>query len=325
MAFFDLAPADLEQYRPDVREPDDFAAFWSATLSAADAAGFAPTFDPVPTGLSLVRSYDVTFSGYAGQPIRAWLTVPAVGDGPFPAVVGYVGYNGGRGLAHQHLLWPSAGYVHLVMDTRGQGSGWARGDTPDPEGSAPQLAGFMTRGIGDPETYFYRRVYTDAVRAVAAVRSHPLVDATRVAVTGGSQGGGLALAVAGLVPDLAAALPDVPFLCHFERAIGFTDTDPYAEIARYLAVHRGAEERVRRTLSYFDGVNFAKRANAPALFSTALMDDVCPPSTVFAAYHAYPAADKEIRVYPFNGHEGGSFDHTEAQLAWLPKRLTAGR
>ena len=41
----------------------------------------------------------------------------------------------------------------------------------------------MTRGVLDPRTYYYRRVITDAVRAVDAARSHPLVDPTRVAVT----------------------------------------------------------------------------------------------------------------------------------------------
>ena len=46
-------------------------------------------------------------------------------------------------------------------------------------------------------------------------------------------------------------------------------------------------EQVFKTLSYFDGVNFAARAHAPALFSVALMDAVCPPATVFAAYNAY--------------------------------------
>jgi len=50
---------------------------------------------------------------------------------------------------------------------------------------------------------------------VEAARSHPLVDGKRVALAGASQGGGITLAVSGLVPDIAAALPDVPFLCHF--------------------------------------------------------------------------------------------------------------
>ena len=89
----------------------------------------------------------------------------------------------------------SAGYAHFVMDTRGQGSAWSKGDTPDPEsdGGNPQYPGFMTRGVLDPKTYYYRRVFTDAVRAVEAAMGHEWVDEMRVAVTGGSQGGGIAL------------------------------------------------------------------------------------------------------------------------------------
>ena len=80
------------------------------------------------------------------------------------------------------------------MDTRGQGSGGASATrrTRDATG-APAHPGFMTQGILDPATYYYRRVYTDAVRAVEAVRSHPDVDPDRVAVTGSSQGGGISL------------------------------------------------------------------------------------------------------------------------------------
>ena len=33
-----------------------------------------------------------------------------------------------------------------------------------------------------------------------------------------------------------------------------------------------------------------------------MMDDVCPPSTVFAAYNTY-AGPKDIRVWPYNVHE----------------------
>jgi cephalosporin-C deacetylase len=34
------------------------------------------------------------------------------------------------------------------------------------------------------------------------------------------------------------------------------------------------------------------------------MDTICPPSTVYAAYNCH-AGPKEIRVYPYNNHEGG--------------------
>ena len=204
------------------------------------------------------------------------------------------------------------------MDTRGQGSVWRRGDTADaePDGGNPQLPGFMTRGVLSPRTYYYRRVFTDAVRAIEAARRHPAVDGARLAVNGGSQGGGIALAAAGLVGDLSAALVDVPFLSHFRRATTITDTDPYGEIARFCKTHRDRVEEVFNTLDYFDGVNFAVRAQAPALFSVGLMDDVCPPSTVFAAYNHY-AGPKGMRVWPFNRHEGGESFQTAEKLNFL--------
>jgi cephalosporin-C deacetylase len=234
-------------------------------------------------------------------------------------VVEYTGYGGGRGFPGDWLTWPAAGYAHLAMDIRGQGTSWRTGDTPDPGVAGnPQYPGFMTSGILDPKAYYFRRVFTDAVRAVEAARLHPAVDPKRIAICGGSQGGGITLAVAGLVPDLSAAMPDVPFLCHYRRATEIVDTHPYYEISMYCRRHRDHIDRVFQTLSYFDGVNFAARAKAPALFSAGLMDDVCPPSTVFAAYNHY-AGPKEIRVWHYNAHEGGeSFQNVE-RLKFLEK------
>lgn len=322
MPRFDLPLDELQSYRPDIPEPSDFDAFWTDTLTAARRHDAPATFTPHATPLTQLEVFDVTFPGFAGDPVRAWLTVPAGAEEPLPAVVEFNGYGGGRGLPVERLAWAASGYAHLFMDTRGQGSGWGTGgDTPDPHGTGPSGSGFMTRGIDDPADYYYRRVFTDGVRAVDAARALPQVDATRVAVTGGSQGGGIALAVAGLSADLRACMPDVPFLCHFTRAVGLTDHDPYQEIVRYLAVHRGAEERVFRTLAYFDGAAFAARASAPALFSAALMDLTCPPSTVFAAYNRYGASDKEIRVYPFNDHEGGQSRQWWEQAEFLAARI----
>ena len=81
----------------------------------------------------------------------------------------------------------------------------------------------MTKGIEDPKTYYYRRVFVDALRALEAVRSLPDVDASSIAVQGISQGGGITLAAAGLANDVVAVMPDVPFLCHFRRAADICD------------------------------------------------------------------------------------------------------
>jgi cephalosporin-C deacetylase len=303
---FDLPLDQLRSYLPPRDEPADFDAFWRATLDEVHQMPLNPVFTPVDVGLATVEVFDTTFNGYGGQPIKGWLLLPRHRSGPLPCVVEYIGYGGGRGFPTDWLLWSSAGYAHFVMDTRGQGSGHLKGDTPDPDpvGGDPHYPGFMTRGILNPQTYYYRRVFADAVRAVEAARAHPDVEPERIAATGASQGGGITLAVSGLLPDVQVAMPDVPFLCHYRRATEITDGYPYQELSRYLMAQRDKEEVAFTTLAYFDGVNFAARARATALFSVALMDEICPPSTVFAAYNHY-AGSKEIRVWRYNHHEGG--------------------
>lgn len=308
----------LRTYRPDGSEPADFDEFWQTTLAETRAAAGDITLSAADTPITQLIVEDLTFPGFGGEPVRGWVVRPRGVAGPLPTVIEFRGYGGGRGLAHERLMWAASGYAHIVMDTRGQGSGWGSGgDTPDPHGSGPATPGFMTRGLESPFDYYYRRVFTDAVRLVDAARTMPFVDADRITVTGGSQGGGITLAVAGLVPGLFAAMPDVPFLCDFRRAVEVTPAAPFTEIRTYLGVYRDRVDATFRTLSYFDGVNFAKRATAPARFSVGLMDEIVLPSTVFAAFNNYAADHRDIDVYTFNGHEGGDAHQWVRQAHWL--------
>lgn len=322
LSFTDLPLEELKVYRPDVVEPADFDEFWAETLREARVAAAAPVIEARNDLITELSVSDVTFSGFAGDRVKAWMVTPH-GDGPFPAVIEFIGYGGGRGLIGERLAWAAAGFAYIVMDTRGQGSGWGTGgDTPDPHGSAPSSPGFMTQGIEEPSEYYYRRLFTDAARLVETVSSFDIVDASRIAVTGGSQGGGVSIAAAALVPEhVSAVMPDVPFLCHFERSVGVTPGAPFTEIVRYLSVHRNSNDRVFNTLSYIDGVNFSKRVRAAAYYSVALMDEIVLPSTVFAAYNALQVDDRQIEIYEFNGHEAGNFYQWQRQVSWLRERF----
>lgn len=326
MAQFDLPLDALRAYSPDVTEAPGFDEFWARTLTA-DAPVELRAAAPIDNRQRLIDTYDLTFTGFSGDPVRAWLHVPAGESGPLPTVVQFNGYSESRGMPLAST-YASAGYAHFVLDSRGQG--WNRPTvfdrTPDPHPAAGEFGppGPMTKGIADPHTYYYRRLITDAVRLLQVAAGHRVADPERLFVTGISQGGYLTLGVAGLAPSvgitLAGALPDVAFMCHIRRAVGLIDAGPFSDVARFIKAAPHLEDAVWDTLSHFDGVAFARRARCPALFSVALSDTTCPPSTVFAAHNAY-GGERDIIVYPHSGHEGGQDVQTWRQLAWLADRL----
>lgn len=343
MPLFDLTLDQLRTYTSAAVEPEDFDEFWDRTLAEARDVPLDAVYAPVENHLSVIDSFDVSFAGFGGARIKGWLHLPAnrATGHPLPVVVQFAGYSGGRGLVQQDTRWAQAGYAHFIMDTRGQGYGGSLGETADPHPSAGDVAyaGLMTRGISAREDYYYRRVFVDAFRAIEAAQAHPEVDATKVILSGVSQGGGLAIAAAGLaaarLDGILCTLADVPFLQDFARAIDITPRGPYPEIAGFLSRHRDRYEPALAVLNYFDGVHLGRRATAPALFSVAQMDDVCPPSTVFASFNAYgtgagaaapqavPEAvpAKAMEVYRFNNHEGGQEHHWVKQLRYVADQL----
>ncbi len=321
MAYYDLPLNDLEKYLPVRYEEKDFDEFWEKTINESFKFPLNAEIKEANYYLETVEVYDLTFSGYKNQRIKGWYILPKMRNKKLPCIIEFIGYGGGRNFPFEHLIWPTAGYAYIIMDTRGQGSNWSKGDTPDyPEESNPHYPGFMTDGILNPENYYYKRVIVDALRCVELATTLKEIDKEKIAITGGSQGGGIALAVSGLSKNVKLLMCDVPFLCNFKRAVEITDDMPYGEIVNYLKIHRDKIDTVFKTLSYFDGVNFAVRAKAKALFSVALMDTICPPSTVFSAYNYYKG-EKEIKIYPFNNHEGGQSYHTLEKLKFARENL----
>jgi cephalosporin-C deacetylase len=324
MPWFDLPLEEMRQYRTSAQEPPDLDDWWQARLSEARAAAAPPRVTPyLPEVYGDISAFDVEFSGAGGDPIRGWYLRPrGRADADLPTVVRFVGYGGGRGLPADHALLPAVGFALFVMDVRGQGGRWTIGATGD-TGHWPEYSAVMTRGIARPDEYYFGRLYVDAVRAVEAVRELPGVDAARIAVSGGSQGGGLALATAALLgPAIKVCHADVPFLCDIGRAVTLSPRMPYAEVAEFLAQHIDMVPAALNTLRYVDCALLARRITADCLLSAGLMDETCPPSTVFAAYNEIHAP-KDIAVFEFGAHSVPPA-HVERQLRHLRERLLHG-
>jgi cephalosporin-C deacetylase len=310
-----MALGELEAYSPRTEAPADLEAFWQQTLAEIADISPDPEFDECGPPLRGVQCARISFRGLGGVRVRGWYLRPR-GGGPFPGAVCYHGY-GGRG-ARPLELYPLAaqGISVLSIDSRGQS-----GEVADPPGDAyGHATGLLTKGIRSPQTYYYRGVYADAVQALEVLAALAEVDATRLAVTGPSQGGGLALAVAALSPRPAFVWADVPFLCHFERGVEIALKGPYPEIADFLRRSPALESTVWQTLAYFDNLVLAPWVKAPTVVTAGLWDDICPPSTVFATFARLGADDKQLRHFPCMWHELG-YDIDEARLTTIVERL----
>jgi cephalosporin-C deacetylase len=312
----DLSHDDLLQYAPQVSPPSDLDAFWRTTLDELAEVPFE--IEVIETGPELrgVQCARLSFHGLGGARVEGWYVRPS-GRGRFPGLVCYHGY-GGRGARPLELYSLAAqGIAVLSMDCRGQ-----CGEVVDPDlgESGGHARGWLTMGIRSPETYYYRSLYADAVRAIEVLCALDEVDEDRIAVTGPSQGGGLSLAAAALSPIPKFVWADIPFLCHFERGVDVASEGPYPEIADFLRRMPGLEPIVWRTLSYFDNLVLAPRVAAATVVTAGLWDEVCPPSTIFPTFTRLGAADKELLTYSCLGHEL-TYEIEEARLLAILERL----
>ncbi len=152
----------------------------------------------------------------------------------------------------------------------------------------------------------FRNLFLDTALLAKIVLDLPEVDPGRVGAMGMSQGGGLTLACAALEPRIQRAAPMCPFLCDYQR-IWEMDLakNAYQELTDYFRRFDPRHEREKEIfarLGFIDCQHLAPRIQATTLMATGLMDDICPPSTQFAAYNKI-RAPKTMVIYPDFTHE----------------------
>ena len=215
-----------ERIQPTQINPPDFDAFWDAERTRLAALPLDAKWTPLPdygtadVDCSQINLQNVGLTGGASR-LYGILCLPRA-PGKYPAVLSVPGagvrpYRGLPLLAARGVITLQIG-IHGIPVIQPQ-------EVYDSLASGG-LSGYQTNGLDSRERYYYRRVYTGTLRANDFLTSLPQWDGRNLGVTGGSQGGALALVTAGLdrrVTRLAAyypALSDVTGYLH-DRAGGW--------------------------------------------------------------------------------------------------------
>ena len=307
MPVFELPLAELQTYLGTNPRPDDLDAYWTAALDELSTVDADVSITPRPTRASFAEMFDLTFTGVLGARIHAQYLRPSAtstaATEPHPAVVMFHGYSGDSGDWTDKLTYVAQGFTVAALDCRGQG-----GSSEDVGGvKGYTYQGHIIRGLdGDPEDLLFRQIYLDCVQLTRIVMDLPGVDAGRVGTLGVSQGGGLSLACASLEPRVSRVVSVFPFLSDFQRVWEMDLAEKaYEELRGYFRRFDPLHEREREIftrLGYIDVKNLTDRIRGTVLMTTGLMDQVCSPSTQFAAYNRI-TAPKQMRIYPDYEHE----------------------
>lgn len=303
MPLIDLPLPRLHEYEGRNPRPADFDQYWDRALAELDGVDPQVELVPYPLRSTAAECFHLYFTGVGGARIHAKYLRPRHSAEPHPAVLMFHGYSGSSGDWLDKLAYVSQGYSVAAMDCRGQGglsedAGGVKGTT---------LRGHIIRGLDDhPDRLLYRQIYLDTVQLARVLMAMPEVDAARVGATGASQGGGLTLACAALEPRIRRAAPIFPFLCDYQRVWEMDlARGPYEELRLFFRHHdplHEREEEIFTRLGYIDNQHLASRIRAEVLMPVGLMDEVCPPSTQFAAYNKI-GSPKQLLIYPDFAHE----------------------
>ena len=294
-----------EKIQSPIDAKEDLRTFWDNNLKelAKVAPKYKLTLQPEYSKLDydiyLVEMYSLgneLIRGYYGKPKR---------EGKFPVIVEYMGYGSGPYPPTQ--TWD--GFAYFVLSIRGQALNLPTN----------RFGTWVTYGLDSKENYYYRGAYMDVVRALDFVCSRPEIDASRIAVRGGSQGGALSFAAASLDKRVKVATPSIPFLSDFPDYFKIAPW-PKSDFDTYMKEHPEASwEQVYDVLSYFDIKNLAQWITCPLYMGMGVQDNVCPPHTNFAAFNQVQS-EKKWMACPDYGHSASKTYH-EAATKFIKEKL----
>lgn len=309
-----------EKITPTQVEPPDFEDFWKAGREELAAVPIEPRIVLLPEACTdKVNVYHVSFRTVgpnwtpAVSRIYGILCEPKA-PGKYPALLRVPGagirpYSGDKGFAVKGMITLEIG-VHGIPVNLSQ-------DIYDQLYAGP-LSYYWLSSLDRRELYYFRRIYLSCLRANDFLTQREMWDGKNLLVAGASQGGQLTLVTAGLDSRVTGIAVTHPAFCDVTgdlhgRAGGWPR--PFARDLTTGAASPEATPARIATTGYYDAVNFARRIKVPGYYTWGYNDEICPPTSIFAAYNTI-TAPKQLGLTLELGHTYTP-EQGEAINAWI--------
>lgn len=314
------AMVEPESITPGFSCPADFDEYWNREKKELRALPMSVKTVPVENMENGYLCTDTEINCTGPRPVRGYFARPfKAGDRSLPIVllVHAAGVNGSWCLSRPEdaVRHAKMGKGAICFDLNAHGM--LNGQPVEYYNNLNnnELKEYWNQGIESREAFYFRGMYLRLMRVLDFLTGLPQWDGRRILVIGESQGGGQALAAAGLDNRVTAVVATVPAMCDWGgslsgRANGWPD--PFGS--------KADRKKMTSVLPYFDAAHLLRNSKAAIVAEIGFIDSTCPSTSIYAALNQ-AKGKKIIYGVPYRGHHltQQSYRKTWEETVYTPR------
>lgn len=293
---------DPQKIKPGTKTPKGFKAYWEKEKENLRAVPLDVKFGKNESKEFPFVCFDTQINCTGPKPARGYFAKPTKAEKKsLPIVILFhaAGVKGSwcKSKPEEALRYAKMGKGALCFDLNAHGMLNGQPDEYYESLESGELKDYYVQGLESRDDFYFRGMYLRLIRTLDFLTKLPEWDGKRIVVIGESQGGGQALAAAGLDERVSAVVATVPAMCDWGGTlVGRKGGWPQP------FEHPASKEKMKKALPYFDTAHLLRNSKATIVVEIGLIDQTCPSTSIYAAVNQ---AKGQVIIYPVPYREHG--------------------